>query len=413
MSNVFVRGARYLKNNGLAATIKRMGKGPAPIPPKNDLIQFFNFIVETREIALDEEAYKNAKTQQTVTLNWVIPEMSAGSGGHTTIFRFASNLEKLGFHSKFYLHLSHTFQDNESIRSFLKEHFPILDPKIEVFCDVSQMGFAHATIATAWTTAYYVRRFHNTISRFYFVQDFEPYFYAHGSEYEFAENTYKMGFRGITAGDWLKDIMRKEYGMDADSFSFSYDDKIYKPGEKKDQVPRVFFYARPVTPRRDFELGLVALNELWKKIPDLEVIFAGWDVSNYEIPFKHENLGTVTPQVLADSYVKSDLCLVISNTNLSLVPLEVMACNSVAVCSKGENSTWLVNEENAVLVDYDPVQIADVMEDYMKHPEKLKAIREKGLRFAQSTSWQREAEKVKQTILRGIEEDDKKIKIHS
>ncbi len=79
----------------------------------------------------------------------------------------------------------------------------------------------------------------------------------------------------------------------------------------------------PVPPRRDFDIGMLAINELWKKMPDLEVIFAGWDVSNYEIPFPHQNLGTVTPQVLADSYVKCDMCLIISNTNLSLLPLKL------------------------------------------------------------------------------------------
>ena len=52
-----------------------------------------------------------------------------------------------------------------------------------------------------------------------------------------------MGFRGITAGDWLRDIMRNEYGMQADSFHFSYDDKVYQPKEKPDNEKRVFFYA--------------------------------------------------------------------------------------------------------------------------------------------------------------------------
>ena len=140
-----------------------------------------------------------------------------------------------------------------------------------------------------------------------------------------------MGFRGITAGDWLRDIMRNEYGMQADSFHFSYDDKVYQPKEKQDNEKRVFFYARPVTPRRDFELGMLALNELCRRMPEIEVVFAGWDVSGYEIPFKHRNLGIVTPQVLADSYAICDMCLVISNTNLSLVPFEVMACNSVCL----------------------------------------------------------------------------------
>lgn len=409
MSSILTRGMRYLRKNGLRATAQRVKKGPAPVPPKNDLLGFYHFIVDREEIPLDQKEFQEKKDQETKILNWVIPEMSPGSGGHTTIFRFVSNLENLGFHSKIYLYMSPTFRDNNSIRSFLKEHFPLLDSRVEVFCDVSQMGFAHGTVATAWTTAYFVRRFQNTISKFYFVQDFEPYFYARGSEYEFAENTYKMGFRGITAGDWLRDLMRNEYQMTADSFSFSYDDRIYKPQDKEDARPRVFFYARPVTPRRDFELGMLAIHELWKKNPDLEVIFAGWDVSNYEIPFPHQNLGTVTPQVLAQSYVKCDMCLIISNTNLSLLPLEVMACNSVAVCSKGENSAWLVNEENSILVDYDPVQIAETMDYYFKHQEELQKIRRKGLEFAQHTSWLKEAEKVREAMLRGITEDAGKI----
>ena len=162
--NVVERGMRYLKNNGVKATLKRMKNGPAPIPPKNNLLGFYNFVVNTEEIPFDKKAYEEAKKSGKITLNWVIPEMSPGSGGHTTIFRFVSNLEKLGFHSKIYLYMSPTFKDNESIRSFLKQHFPLLDERVEVYCDVSQMGFAHGTVATAWTTAYYVRRFNNTIS---------------------------------------------------------------------------------------------------------------------------------------------------------------------------------------------------------------------------------------------------------
>ena len=74
-----------------------------------------------------------------------------------------------------------------------------------------------------------------------------------------------------------------------------------KTGQRKESL----FYARPVTPRRDFELGMLALNELCRRMPEIEVVFAGWDVSGYEIPFKHRNLGIVTPQVLADSYAIS------------------------------------------------------------------------------------------------------------
>lgn len=406
--NVVYRTLRYVKNHGIKAAIERAKQGNEPaVPPKNDVIGFFSFVMDQKPVDFNPEQYRKHKNDKKKILNWVIPEMGPGSGGHTTIFRFISHLEQLGFHSRVYLYMSPSFQDNASIRKFLKQYFPLLVPEVEVYCDVSQMKFAHATVATSWTTAYFVRKFNNTISKFYFVQDFEPYFYAHGSEYEFAENTYRMGFRGITAGDWLRDLMRNQYGMKADSFSFSYDDKIYQAKEKKDKKRRVFFYARPVTPRRDFELGILAINELCRRMPDIEVIFAGWDVSGYEIPFQHQNLGTVTPEVLADAYSMCDMCLVISNTNLSLVPLEVMACNSVAVCSKGANSTWLINDENAIFVEYDPMKIADTMEYYFRHPDELAQIRKKGLEFARKTSWMEEAKKVCQYILKGIEEDEK------
>lgn len=372
---------------------------------KNDVIGFYNFVCMDSDVPLDKEQFEAHKNDDIKILNWVIPEAGAGSGGHTTIFRFASNLEKIGFHSRIYVEKAINQKTDSEVRDFLLSNFPVLDDRIEFFASFDSAEFAHATIATGWTTAYKVKCFNNTISKFYFVQDFEPDFYAKGSEYQFAENTYKLGYRAITAGNYLSDKLSAEYGMKAVPFGFSYDKDIYVPKEPKDDEKRVFFYARPVTPRRDFELGMLALNELNKKVDNLTVYFAGWDISNYEIPFKHENFGIVSAEKLADCYRACDMCLVISNTNLSLVPLEVMACNSVAVCSGGVNSSWLVNEKNSILVDYEPMQIAEKMAYYFDHPEELEEIRKYGLEFAKTTSWEKEAEKVKVALLDGINED--------
>ncbi len=400
--------ARILKQEGIKGVYVRILQKLHLRAKKADPLTLFEFIVNREEIPFDNKAFDKHKDDEVKILNWIIPEMGEGSGGHTTIFRFISHLEKMGFHSRVYLFRSPHFFDNKTLRRFVKQAFPILDENVELFYDVKYAEFAHATFATSWDTAYFVRRFENTISKFYFVQDFEPHFYAHGSEFEFAENTYHFGLRGITAGDWLRDKLNQEYGMKTDSFHFSYQRDVYYPTKREDDKKRVFFYARPVTPRRDFELGLVALNELCKKMPEIEVVFAGWDLKDYIIPFKHQSLGVVTMQTLAKCYNMCDLCLVISNTNLSLVPLEVMACGSVAVCSKGENSSWMVNEENAILVDYDPVQIAETMEYYLKHEDELEIKRKKGLEYVKGTSWEKEAEKVKEVLLEAIEDDSKK-----
>lgn len=394
---------RFIKKRGFRGVMEKCHV----VEQKIDLLKWYEFVMDQKIKPFNQKEYNKHKNDQIKLLNWVIPEMGIGSGGHINIFRFISNLENMNFHSRVYLYRSDNFKDNESVRSFLKEHFKILDERVEVFYDVVELSFAHGTIATSWQTAYCVKNFNNTISKFYFVQDFEPYFYALGSEYQLAENTYKLGLRGITAGDWLKIKLADEYKMKTDSFGFSFDKKLYAPLQKLDQKRRVFFYARPVTPRRDFEIGMLALNELCKRMPEVEVVFAGWDISCYVIPFKHQNLGIVQLEDLSKLYAQCDMCLIISNTNLSLLPLEVMASNSVAVCSKGENSTWLVNEENSILVDYNPMEIALTLEKYLKNQALLDSIREKGLEFAQSTSWIKETEKVKSALLKGIEEDDK------
>lgn len=405
--DIFSRTVRYYKKHGLLKTMKRMVTKPEP--PKEDILGFWDFIVNKEEIPFSQKDYEQNKDGQKI-INWVVPEFQKGSGGHTTIFRFISALERRGFHSRVYVYRAVKLTDDEKLHTLLRDHFQLLDERVEAYCDVNDMKFAHATVATSWITAYFVKNFHNTISKFYFIQDYEPHFYAHGSEYSFAENTYTFGFRGITAGDWLRDIVKRDFGMEAVSFHFSYDRKIYYPRPKKSDRPTVFFYARPVTPRREWELGVLALNELWKRIPDLEVLFAGWDVSTYEIPFPHKNMGVVSMETLAELYTQSDLCLVISGTNLSLVPLEIMGCGRVAVCTKGENSSWMVTEENAVLVDSDPLAIADTMEYYLQHPEMMEEICKKGMAFAEKTDWEMEADKVYEAMKNWIEEDEQKLK---
>lgn len=373
-----------------------------------DLVAQYDFIINKTKIPLNYNDYCSSK-KGLITINWIIPEPGIGSGGHQTIFRFVSYLQKQGIENRIYIFKPISIFTDRHFYSFMKEYFPTIDNNVKLIADISNIKFATATFATAWQSAYFVRNFENTLSKFYFVQDYEPYFYPLGSEYQMAENTYKFGFRGITAGSWLKDVCTVQYGMISESFGFSFDKTVYIPIKKEDSIKRVLFYARPYTHRRDFELGLLALNELSKKIPEIDIVFVGADLSAYVIPFPHQSKGILKVPELAYWQSQSDFCLVLSNTNLSLLPLEVMGSNSIAVCSKGDNSTWLVNEDNAILVDYEPSQIADTLFYYFKHPEKMDYIRQKGYEFAQKTSWDTEFERAKNAIISGIEEDKSKI----
>ena len=373
---------------------------------KIDFVRHYGFTIEKTEEKFDRKMYNEVKDSPVKLLNWIIPDMGEGSGGHINIFRFVSGLEDRGFHSRIYLYRSEKFRDDREIRRFLREKFPSLDDRVEIYQDVKSMTFAHGTVATSWETAYCLRRFHNTVSKFYFVQDYEPYFYARGSEYEMAKRTYRFGFRGIFAGDWLKDKLRDEFGMQGDCYRFSYDRELYHRKCKTHEKRRIFFYARPVTPRRDFELGIIAIAKLLKKLPDTEVVLAGWDVGEMDIPFPYRNLGIVNVSDLSEAYANCDLCLVLSHTNLSLLPLEIMASGSVAVCSEGDNSTWLLNDRNSILVKFDVEEIAARLEYYLTHREELAVIREAGFLSAQETSWEEAIDKVQTMMTEGIRDDE-------
>ncbi len=416
--NIFRKFIEHSRNYGFKSAVKKSistlkRKGIKQVAQevannkKNNVLDIWGYVIENNIVDFCEADFQNHKNDDQIILNWIIPEMGVGSGGHINIFRFVSMLQKRGIKNRIYVDRPINILTDNELRAFLRANYSLDPDDIEIYCGLNNMGFAHGTIATGWQTAYSVRDFNNTITKFYFVQDFEPYFYAPGSEYYLAENTYKFGFTGITAGDWLKKKLNNEYGMRTDSVGFSYDRALYRPIEKRDDRKRLFFYARPVTPRRAFELGLLALLELYKRIPEIEVIFAGWDVGNYEIPFIHLNGGSVRLTELSDLYAQCDMCIVLSSTNLSLLPLEVMASNSVVVSNKGLNNEWLLNSENSILTDADPIDIADKLEYYLCHRDELAEIREKGKAFASSTSWDNEGDKMKEFVLRCIKEDTK------
>lgn len=365
----------------------------------------YGLITDGIRIQFDEDAF-NKRDDKKYIVNWVIPPLGPGSGGHLDIFRAISFLTEMGLINRIYTCGGNENIPQKALRQTVKDYYGIeLDEKNEIHANFRDMRHADAVVATSWFTAYVVDQFDNALSKFYFVQDFEPYFYPVGAEYCFAENTYKMGFRGITAGDWLAQKLHDEYGMETQAFHFSYERELYQPKKKQDDVKRVFYYARPYTERRAFELGILALEELAKRVPDLEVVFAGQKLVGYDFNFKYKDMGILSLNQLCDVYSQCDMCLVLSMTNLSLLPMEIMASGSVVVSNKGANNEWLLNDENAIMVNAEPKEIAGRMEYFFEHPEELQKKRQQGVESANQYTWQDEIRKVYDFMVKSIDSD--------
>lgn len=378
---------------------------------KLNMIDGYDFIMDREKMPFNMEEYRSLDSDKNIVINWVIPLPGIGSGGHINIFRFICNLQRMGFQNRVYAMNGADDTPDEVFFDFVEKYYGVTDKTLELHYGTKRMKCAHATIATSWETAYIVNNFDNTVSKFYFVQDFEPYFFPLGSKYAFAERTYGFGFRGITAGDWLKDKLRDEYGMETESFGFSYDRDTYSVKKKEDDVKRVFYYARPMTERRSFEMGLLVLRELNRRMPEVEIVIAGASLKKYNIPFPAKELGTVALKELSHLYAQCDLCLVLSHTNLSLLPLEIMASGSVVVCNGGANSVWLVNPDNSIITDTEPIDIVNKMEFYLNNEDALKEKRAKGIAYASNTSWEKEAEKVAVFIRESVKKDELKLQL--
>ncbi|MCP1624162.1 glycosyltransferase family 4 protein [Pseudomonas nitroreducens] len=333
------------------------------------------------------------------TINWFIPRVGKGSGGHLNIFRFIKNLEDQGFECRIII------VDNPLPKSAVvakqdihRWFFPL---KAEVFVGTDGLPPAYFSFATSWQTAYTVRAFQATVTRCYFVQDFEPWFFPAGSEALMAEATYHFGFQGFTAGSWLAEKLRAEYAMQTCALGFSFDKDLYRPGPKPDDsTRRVFFYARPPTARRAFELGMLVLREVCRQRSDITVVLAGWDVSQYEIPFPCEHLGLVEIEDLPGVYQRCDVALVLSCTNLSLLPLELMASGVPVVSNDAPHTRWLLNDENSALATATVEDLTTKLIQVLDDPSYAERLRNNGLHCSGKTSWEKEAMKMVQRLER-------------
>lgn len=310
---------------------------------------------------------------------WVISPPSSTSGGHQNAFRFMKFLEDAGHELTVYLYspMKYPAVSAEGVRSMLAASggYPTLAADIRLY-DPAE-GFAagyDAIIASDWENAYAAYRYEGQAKRFYFAQDFEPYFFAAGSDYVLAENSYRLGFHGLVAGGWLAGKLHDEYGMVCDHFDFAADVSRYSL-ENTAARAEVVFYVRPPTPRRATEFGLLALAELHRRRPDVIINLIGWDMSGYDVPFAHVNHGAVGWDRLNEIYNRCAAGMVLSLTNMSLLPIELLASGVVPIVNDAPNTRGVFDSEYVEYVPMSPKAIVDRIEAVLDRPDAAQHAR--------------------------------------
>lgn len=339
-----------------------------------------------------------------LTFNWLMPPPGRGSGGHLNIFRFIKFLEDAGHICRIYLYTQHAPGKVSDVIALMGDSYPKLAATMEWIDSGDEMQAADGIFATSWETAYASFNADTPGKRFYFVQDFEPYFYAVGTMSILAENTYKFGFYGVTAGNWLATKLRRDYGMQTDFFDFGADKDTYSyqnEGTRKE----IFFYARPYTERRGFEMGIMALELFHQKHPEITINLAGWDVSDYNIPFPYNNLQTLEVKELNKLYNQCAAALVMSLTNMSLLPLELLSSGTIPVVNEGENNVLVSNNPYIAYTATNPVALSEALSEIIERQD-LPEYAQKAAASIKANSWDEAGSKFVSIVEREVRKHD-------
>ena len=305
-----------------------------------------------------------------LTIGWVMTPPSAGSGGHTTLFRMVEAVEQAGHTCVLFLYDRYG-GDVRAHEQVIRGWWPEI--RAEVRDASGGIDGVDASIASSWESAHVLaRRGQTPMRRLYFVQDYEPYFYARGAMYALAEDTYRFGFRTVALGEMVARLLRSEVGITPDVTEFGCDTSVYTPlpGGKRDGV---VLFARPEVPRRGFSLARLALQRFHDLHPDVEIHLYGEEVKG--LPFPATQHGRLTPVELNELYNSSIAGLAMSFTNISLVAEEMLAAGTVPVVNDSVHSRADLASEQVMWAPPTPHGLAAALRAVVERADRADTAR--------------------------------------
>ncbi len=329
----------------------------------------------------------------------VIPSFRRGSGGHATIVHLMRGLLDRGHSASLWLEDCEGRHSREPAALTKSSFVEFFDAEgLDLHVGLDGWSAADVVLATGWQTVARALLLPGTKARAYLVQDHEPDFYGASAERLLAEGTYRQGLHCIAASPWLAELLRTRYGASATHFDLAVDHDVYRPTGEPRRNDLVAFYARAVTARRAVPLGLLALAELSRRRPDVEIALFGED-RPLDVPFEHTNVGVLPASELAALYARATVGMVFSLTNPSLIGLEMMACGLPCVELASESMVASFGRRGPLqLVEPDPLALCAELERLLGDAELRAELTAAGPALVSERRWRRAAGQLDDTL---------------
>ena len=309
----------------------------------------------------------------------VLPPVIKGGGGHRTLL---NNVDKLGkrYGSKPDLYvLPYQGCDSESTIKRIREYYGLSFEK--VLFDYKIPDGYDIVIASSWDTVDIVASC-SCDNKFYFVQDYEAWFFPMGTTRIKAEATYTKGLKHIVFGRWLSNKIADISGAPVFCVDFCADHSIYYPKngaqQKENAICAIW---QPDKPRRLHELLIEALQILEITNPELKVYLFG---SKESLPIELVNvemLGILSVNQCNELYNKCICGISLSGSNPSRIPFEMMTAGLPVIEMYRDNNIYDFPSEGMLLCEPNPESLAEAIINLSHNPEKCAAMSQAGLDY--------------------------------
>jgi hypothetical protein len=376
------------------------------------------------DIAKHNELKRVQRTSYTGTLTiaWVFPMFGVGGGGHHNIFRCQRFLkEDFGIESVNFLYAT---PDSDISREKMAEELAQLAAEHYDYCgspfilDWNQIDRFPIHMATTWASTYPILSSSESLLRAYFIQDYEPFFFARGGKEFLAQRSYDFGYFPICAGPWLpQQIGYVPGGRRAQdhcwyALAVNKDDYYLSPTEVPPELNElsaarllasrqrkrqgVCFYVRASTERRGFEIAYMTIEVLKRRYPQIPIATVGMAAHDLATLKGCKHLGVLPVKELQKIYSEYAAYVVISFTNYSLLPAEIIACGGRVIDLKvpsNEASQGLFDPAKYQLCEPDPHKLAFEIATLTLAPQPEDTAP------ANQTTWQHEYAKIGNALL--------------
>lgn len=336
-------------------------------------------VVSSSEVKMaDLGAERKHPESKSLHIGWVCLPPSAGSGGHTTLFRMIEAAERRGHKCTLYLYE----KDSENIDrrvAVIRKNWPMI--RANVRSARPRMTGEDVIVSSSWETAHVVAsRSDSDAHRMYFIQDYEPFFYSKGPMWDLAEDTYRFGYSMIALGEMVDTCLRKfanvvpvgvvPFGCDTDVYSIAEDESQNRRG--------IVYYAKKSSDRRGYWLAKEALHLFHQEHPEQEIHVVGDKPTGWSIPVTCH--GNLEPRKLNELYNGVLGGIALSFTNISLVAEEMLASGVLAVVNDSDMARQDLTTAGPMWAEATPHGISSALGAIIDMPASELVQRRKSIR---------------------------------